>query len=60
MKKIVEYNCEVLAETWGTFKKGDKLKLEGTTARAVEKHKIIKILDKKGKDVTTKKMKTSK
>lgn len=62
MKKIVKYKCEVIADVWGTYKKGDKLELEGTTARAVEKHKLIKILDKpgKGKDVTTKRPKNTK
>jgi hypothetical protein len=59
MKKIVKYKCEVLADTFGTYKKGDKLEIEGTTARAIEKHKVIKILDKKGKDVTTENVKTS-
>lgn len=62
MKKIVEYECEVIADKWGTYKKGDKLKIEGTTARAIAKHKLIKILtpEGKGEDVTTKNVKTSK
>lgn len=60
MKKIVLYSVEVIVDSWGTYKKGDKLKLEGTTARACEKAKVIKITTPKGKgqDVTGKKTKT--
>lgn len=54
MKKIVMYSVEVIVDGWGNFKKGDKLKMEGTTARACQTNGVVKILEKKGKDITTK------
>jgi hypothetical protein len=56
MKKIVMYSVEVIVPVWGTYKKGDTLKMEGTTARACAEAKVIKITTPKGegKDMTTK------
>lgn len=48
------YSVTVL-EDWGSHKKGARIKLEGTTARACEKHGKVKIdKSKKAKDVTGK------
>ena len=48
------YSVEVIVDSFGTYKKGAKLKMEGTTARACEENGKVKILKGKGKDVTTK------
>lgn len=48
------YSVEVLKD-WGTHKKGARIKLEGTTARACEQHGFVKIdKSKPAKDVTGK------
>ncbi len=49
MKNIVMYNCEVIVAKFGTYKKGDKIQIESTTAKACEENGKVKVLKKAAK-----------
>lgn len=43
VEKTETVQVEVLQD-WGVYKKGDKIKMHSTTAKACEKHEKVKII----------------
>jgi hypothetical protein len=48
MYKLVK--VEILAESFGNYKKGDKIEMDESTAKACAVHKVLKVITEKVKE----------